>query len=393
MVRQIVCFQIPALQIALARLDEPSLRGRPVAVAPGSHRAALFEVSAEALAEGVYAGMPLEHARWFCPSLKIVSPRPESAWRAHHALLESLRHFTPVWEPIVAGSFYLDLTGTARLFGRAVDAAARMEREAARRCGIAGVVGVAVNKLVSHIAADAVAKPADLYDVIPGGEKEFLAPRPVASLPTLHRLYGAKTPEFLKLFRDLNLDTLGEIAGTPPAHLELAFGPQSRLLREWAVGFDPTPVWPQASRPALEVSHTLSPDEVDDGALLALLYGLLEKLCRALRRRGRLCRRIELDLAQSDARETIRRALLERASRWECEIYPRLEELFFRAFQRRVRVRKMTLRAEALEEEEKQLALFPPAIAEEDARSRRLASALDRVRSRYGEKALVWGAA
>jgi hypothetical protein len=42
---------------------------------------------------------------------------------------------------------------------------------------------------------------------------------------------------------------------------------------------------------------------------------------------------------------------------------------------------------------ERQLALFPQAISEENARMQRLAAALDCVRSRYGEKAVVWGAA
>jgi DNA polymerase-4 len=152
-------------------------------------------------------------------------------------------------------------------------------------------------------------------------------------------------------------------------------------------------VWPQARRPSLEFSHTLNPDEVDDDALLALLYGLLERLCRQLRRSGRLCRSVRLDLVQSDGRETAGRAMLGRASHWECEIYPDLEKIFFRAFQRRVRIRKMALRAEALEEMERQLALFPQAISEENARMQRLASALDCVRSRYGEKAIDWGAA
>jgi len=391
MVRQIVCFQIPALQIALARLKEPALRRRPVAVAPPSHRATLFEVSAEASAEGLHAGMPLDQARFLCPSLRIITPDAPTAQRAHNSLQDLVRRFTPLWEPIGHGNFYLDLTGTARLFGRAVDIAARMEREAVERCGLSGVVGVAVNKLVSHIAADAITKPPDLYDVAPGAEKEFLAPVPVAFLPSLHYLSGGRTPEFLGLLKELDLATLGKIAGTPPDHLDLVFGPRSRLMQQWAVGFDPTPVWPRSSRPSLEVSHTLNPDEVDDAALLALLYGLLEKLCRRLRFQQRLCRSITLDLVQSDGWEIAKRAVLGRASHWECDIYPRLEPLFLRAFQRRVRVRKMTLRAEALENSDKQLSLFPEEPSAESCRMQKLAAALDRVRSRYGEKAIEWG--
>jgi len=394
MVRQIVCFQIPALQIELARLKESRLRRWPVAVALPSNRSTLFEVSAEASAEGLHAGMALDQARFLCPSLRIIAPDAPTAQRAHNSLQDLVRRFTPLWEPIGHGNFYLDLTGTARLFGRAVDIAARMEREAVERCGLSGVVGVAVNKLVSHIAADAITNPPDLYDVAPGAEKKFLAPLSVAFLPSLNRLSGGRTPEFLDLLEELDLATLGKIAGTPPDHLDLVFGPRSRLMQQWAVGFDLTPVWPRSSRPSLEVSHTLNPDEVDDEVLLAILYGMLERLCRQLRRRERLCRSIRLDLVQSDGREIAGRAAFERASHWEFEIYPHLESLFLRAFRRRVRIRKMALRAEALENSDKQLALFPKETSEEGVKTQRmqnLAAALDRVRSRYGEKAIEWG--
>src|SRR4051812_12037365 len=227
MLRQIVCFQVPSLHIAVARANAPGLRRRPVAVAPPTARAVLFEVSAEALAEGVCAGMPLGQARLRCPALVVIAPQAEKLPAAHAAVLESLRYFSPVWEPIRPGQFYLDLTGTARLFGRAVDTAARMEKEVLQRHGLGGVAGVATNKLVSHIAAAAIVKPPDLCGVDPGAEKKFLDPKPVALLPSLQRLCGGKTPEFLATLAELDLATLGKVAATPPAHLELVVGPRS----------------------------------------------------------------------------------------------------------------------------------------------------------------------
>jgi len=393
MLRQIVCFQVPSLHIALARLDEPALRARPIAVAPPAQRAVLLEASAEAASEGVYAGMPLDQARWRCPALRIVAPQPEAARRAHALILDELRRFTPVWEPIRPGHFYLDLTGTARLFGRAVDTAARMEREVLERHRLDGVVGVATNKLVSHIAADVIVKPPDLYDVNPGGEQKFLAPQPVASLPSLHRLCGGKTVECLEMLDELDLATLGKVAATPLAHLELVLGSRSRLMRQWAIGFDPTPVWPASARPALELSHTLAPDEVDDEPLLAALYSLLERICRRLRATERRCRTIELTLVQSDGCEFAGRAALEPATAWESDIYPRLEKLYFRLFQRRVRIRSATLKAGGLEEKERQLSLFPAGEPEEAVKLRRLAAALDAVRARFGKNAVAWGSA
>jgi DNA polymerase IV len=393
MLRQIVCFQVPSLHIAVARASAPALRRRPVAVAPPTARAVLFEVSAEALAEGVCAGMPVERARLRCPGLKLIAPQSEKLSTAHAAVLESLRYFSPIWEPIRPGHFYLDLTGTARLFGRAVDTAARMEREVLERHNFSGVVGVASNKLVSHIAADAIVKPPDLCGVDPGAERTFLAPQPVAALPSLHRLCGGKTPEFLEMLGELDLSTLGKVAATPPTHLELVVGARSRLMQQWAAGFDPTPVWPAERRPSREVSYTLAPDEIDDAALLAALYGLLERLCRELRAAERLCAGVRLDLVQSDGVEFSGRAPLPTPSQWECDLYPPLEKLYFRLFQRRVRIRRIALAAEKLAEPSRQLSLFAEPPAEENLKQQRLAAALDAVRARFGKNAVAWGSA
>jgi DNA polymerase-4 len=73
--RQIVCFAIPSLQIALARLSQPLLRTRPLAIATiDTPRALLREISTEAEQDGLHVGMTLDRARRLCPSLHVQSP-------------------------------------------------------------------------------------------------------------------------------------------------------------------------------------------------------------------------------------------------------------------------------------------------------------------------------
>ena len=392
--RQIVCFQIPSFGIALARLRNPSLRDWPVAIAP-THvpRAVLYEVSSEARKNGLSPGMPVDQARWLCSSLQLIPPDPRGVRSADQYLLEVSGRFAPVWEPVSPGHLYLDLTGTTRLFGRAVDTAARIEREVMERHGLSGVMGLGSNKLVSGIAATLV-QPLELYDVSPGSERTFLAPLPVTLLPEFGRLYAAKTQEVLATLDDLNLKTLGEIAEIPLFHLELVLGPQARLLRQWALGIDPSPVWPPVRRPSLEVSHILDTDEVDDDRLLGLLYSLLERLCQKLRRQLQACRRLTLTLGHSDGIEITKHQTFNPGTYWEADIYPRLQQLFIRSFQRRVRLRSVRIGAEALGIVEKQLSLFEEEPSEEQikhVRRQRLALALDRLRDRFGDRAVWWG--
>jgi DNA polymerase-4 len=388
--RQIVCYQIPAFEIALARLQDSSLRDRPVAIAPSyTSRAPVHELSCEAIDAGLSPGMPVGYARRLCPSLQVLPADPVRVRIAHQHLVEVIARYAPLWEPLRAGHLFLDLTGTTRLFGPAVDVAARIEREVIHRYRLPGVIGIGSNKLVSRVAADVV-QPPQLCDVRAGSERIFLAPLPITLLPGLARSSAKKT---VTLFDDLNLRTLGKIANIPLSQLAVAFGRDAALLHRWANGIDSSPVLPAVQQPTVEISGIVDPDEVDDVRLLICLYGLLEELCRTLRRQGRLCRRLAVTLWHSDHSEASRHCSFAVGTYWEVDMYPCLKSLFFGCFKRRVRIRKMALRAEALAPPEEQLSLFGSDTPEmqKHVRMHRLSRALDCVRERFGDRAVSWG--
>jgi DNA polymerase-4 len=388
--RQIVCYQIPAFEIAVARLQDASLRDRPVAVVPSrTPRALIHQVSSEAKHEGLSSGMSLDYARRLCPTLRVLPTDPVRVQVAQQGLLEVIGRFAPVWEALRPGHLFLDLTGTTRLFGRAVDAAARIEREVIHRYELPGAMGIGSNKLVSRVAA-AVMQPPQLCDVRAGSEGIFFSPLPVTVLPGLGR---SSANTVLMLLQDLNLRTLGEIAEIPLPQLAVAFGRQAALLHRWANGIDSSPVLPAVQRPIVEISGTLAPDAVDDGELLARLYGLLEELCRTLRRQQRVCRRLALSLWHSDHVEVSRHRTFTVGTYWEAQMFPYLKELFFGCFKRRVRIRRMALRAEVLTPPEEQLSLFDLDTSEnqKQKRMKRLSLALDCLRERFGPHTLYWG--
>ena len=74
-------------------------------------------------------------------------------------------------------------------------------------------------------------------------------------------------------------------------------------------------------------------------------------------------------------------------------MYPSLKDLFLRCFKRRVRIRKMALRAEGLVPPTEQLSLFGSDMPElqKHVRMHRLSRALDCVRERFGDRAVSWG--
>ena len=285
--RSVLFVDPPAFCTAVEGLVAPALRTRPVAVAPpGADRATILALSAEARLAGIERGMPVRQALKRCPDLVLLPPNPRLYARASRALHEVLRIYAPVIEPRGYGHAFLDLTGTGRLFGPAVDVAARVQREVRERLRLPVSVGVAANKLVSQ-AATTVVKPEPLLEVPGGAEAGFLAPHPLDVLPDLH-------PRLRRRLDDYQLDLIGEVAAITESALCAVFGGAGRMLRAQAHGIDPRPVLPPERQAEFHVAHALATDTNDLGVLHPLLRVLGERLGRRLRRSGLVARRLRV---------------------------------------------------------------------------------------------------
>lgn len=391
MERQIVCFAIPSLEVALARLSLPQLRARPLAIAPlHAPRSILREVSPEAEREGLHVGMPLDRARRLCPSLQVCPPNPRHVATADHSLLGVIQRYAPTWEPFLPGSVMMDLTGTTRLHGSASDVAAKVQQDVLTQYRLEGVAGVGSNKLVAQTAATLL-EPSELYDVRQGSERLFMAPFSVRALPGVHRPCMRTV---LKRLTDLNLRSLGEVADSPLDALEVVLGNYAGQLSRWAQGIDPSPVLPPVIRPCIEETITLSPDDVDDARLLGKLADSLQRLCRTLRSQRRMCGGLSLTIRYSDQRMVSARERIIPDTCWEIDLSGSLQTLFQRTFRRRIRLRQMTVSLTDLTSFAEQGSLFDERPPEEQLardRSQRLAVALDQLHQRFGEQAIRYG--
>jgi DNA polymerase-4 len=348
--RSVLFVDPPAFCTAVEGLVAPALRSRPVAVAPpGADRATVLALSVEARLAGIERGMPVRQALKRCPDLVLLPPNPRLYARASRALHEVLRIYAPVIEPRGYGHAFLDLTGTGRLFGPAVDVAARVQREVRERLRLAVSVGVAANKLVSQ-AATTVIKPEPLLEVPGGDEAGFLAPHPLDVLPDL-------PPRLRRRLDDYQLDLIGEVAVIPESALCAVFGGAGRTLRAQARGIDPRPVLPPERQAEFHVAHALATDTNDLGVLHPLLRLLGERLGRRLRRHALVARRLRVELTYADHTAAVRAVPLHTAA-LDAELWDAARRAFTRANARRLAVRVVALTLDGLETAESQLDLW-----------------------------------
>lgn len=379
MPRTVLYVDPPAFCTTVEQVVAPALRRRPLAVAPpGAERATVLAVSREAAAAGIRRGMLVRLARRICPDLHLLPPNPRLYARASRALHQVLAVYAPVIEPRWYGHAFLDLTGTERLFGPAVDVAERIRRETAERLRLPLSVGIATSKLVSEAAtragrSDVLASPLWPLSVPPGTEAAFLAPCHVAVLP--------EVPDPIRRrLDDYQLDLIGQIAAIPEADLCAVFGRAGRSLRNGARGIDPRPVLSPEVRAEFQAGHTLATDTNDLSLLHALLRRLTERLGRRLRQRHLAARRLALAVDYVDHMGTTRSVPLREAA-LDGELWEAARRALALALVRRTAVRHVTVTVDRLVEADLQLDLWdPPA----PPRIVRLQQALDRARGSGG---------
>jgi DNA polymerase-4 len=386
--RSVLHVDIAAFPIAVERVIEPGLRGRPVVLAPsGSARAPVLGVSQEAVWEGVREGMPLPVALRRCPGVTVLHPNEALYRRATSALLSLLGGYSPLVEPTAPGQTFLDLTGTSRLFGAAQDAAARIRREIETRLRLKPTVGLATSKLVSRVAARVI-RPDGLYDVFPGSEAPFLAPLPVGLLPEAR----GTTRERLS---DLNVGRVADLLRFSQAQLLVAFGAQGGRLRCQALGIDASPVRPPETVPVVVEEETLAEDSNEEVVLLRTLLGLCERSGARLRRLEARASRLRVTLRHSDDVVEHREERLPMPVAADLLLFAQARTICERARARRVRVRWIELRCLEVARAPRQLALFGPEAFDERASgstaAETLAEAVDRIRGRFGDRAIVSG--
>jgi DNA polymerase-4 len=213
-----------------------------------------------------------------------------------------------------------------------------------------------------------------------GDEEPFLAPLPVGTLPGVGRKLRAE-------LADYNLRRVGEVARVPVAHLVMAFGKVGAVLSQKARGIDPAPVYPPAAKPRLVEKEDLSSDSNDFPFLLLVIRRLVERTGRRLRAKGQVAGKLSLRLRYADYRESRGTVSLPAETDQDSVVLESTRGLFGKLLDRRVRVRSLELVVEDLTSASTQLPLFS---AEAPSKASRLVRALDRIRDRYGEGAVVF---
>ena len=378
MERKILHVNTDDFYASVLRLRDPALREKAVVVAGPSSRGMVLSSSYEARRDGVRRGMTVSSARRLCPSGVFLPPDWGLFRRASRVLFGILRRYSPLVETASLDEGYIDYTGCGRLFGGVLDAGSRIKKEVLWETGLQVSLGIASNKLVSHVASR-TAKCAHLVDVYPGYERSFLCPVPIERFPVVG---GRRT----QMLRELGISRVGDVLLFTEEVLYFCFGSWGSRLYRGAMGEDFTPVRLHPARDErFTVEEFLQPDRVNRRFLESVLYRLAERIGEKLRSERSRAGSVLLEVRYADGMMVRGTGRLPSPASDDSLLFGAAVETFARIFTRRVRVRRLLLSAGRIEPEPLQLELFVDGCAAGAERIHRLRTALDRLRATFPE--------
>lgn len=277
--RFIVHVDMDAFFAAIEQRDNTGLRGKPVVVGSdpkgGKGRGVVSTCSYEARKFGIHSAMPISIAYRKCPHAVFLPVDMEKYSDVSGQIHRIFYDFTPDIEPVSIDEAFLDITGSYHLFGTPLDTCLSIKSRIKKETGLTASVGLAPTKMAAKIASD-LRKPDGMVEVTPEGLLDFLKPLDIRKLWGL----GEKSE---KIFRDIGINTIGDMAGVGPERMEALFGKNGIDLWRLANGIDDREV--ETAREAKSISNEFTFEQDTDNAekIKSILLALCEKVSDRLR--------------------------------------------------------------------------------------------------------------
>ena len=376
--RHIAHFDLDTFFVSVERLANPLLIGKPVIIGGMSDRGVVASCSYEARRFGVSSAMPMKMARMLCRDAVFIRGDMESYSRYSHTVTEIIAEQAPLYEKASIDEHYIDITGMERFFG-SLKWTQELRRTIIKNTGLPISFGLSVNKTVSKIATGE-AKPNGELQVPENIVQPFLAPLSIRKIPGI----GEKT---YPLLRSMGVSTIDTLRRIPVDMMERVMGKNGIVLWERANGIDTTPVQPYSESKSVSTETTFDQDTIDIVRMKEILVKMVEKIAFELREQQKLtaCVTVKIRYSNFDT-HTMQKQVPYTA--FDHVMIPVVKEMFDKLYQRRMLIRLIGVRFSKLVSGSPQLNMFG-----ESTEMINLYQAVDRIRRRYGVKAVRRGVA
>lgn len=364
-------------------VEPEKYKGKPSAVA-GSvelRKGIVVTSSYAARAKGVRTGMQVRQALKLCPDLELIRPNFELYRQFSKRFMKIAYSYSPLVETMSIDECFVDITGSKQ-FGTPLEIASTIQSRIRDELGLPCSVGVAPNKLLAKMASD-MKKPNGLT---------VLRLRDVPSMlwgkPCSH-LYGIGGRTGDKLAK-LNIQTIGELAKADEALLKREFGVVGAWMKQAASGVDHSPVQAE-HEPSKSIGHTTTlPQDVKETADAQRVFlNLADQVARRLRRQGLVASTVQITIRNPEMKTITRSLTLEVPSENMDDFYRTACSLYERNWTKGKPVRLLGITLQNLQPKDEAAIQLDLLTFEQQPKKEQLNKAMDRIRDKYGEDAIL----
>jgi DNA polymerase-4 len=205
-----------AFYASVEQMDNPELKGKPLAVGGSEIRGVVSAASYEARKFGVRSAISGIQAKKLCPDLIFVPPRFDRYKEISKQIRKIFLDYTDLVEPLSLDEAYLDVTENKKGNPSATLIAQEIRKRIFEEVGLTASAGISVNKFVAKIASD-YNKPNGQKTVNPDEVESFLEKLDVK------KFYGVGKVTAEKMYQ-LGIFTGYDLKQKPIEYLEKNFG-------------------------------------------------------------------------------------------------------------------------------------------------------------------------
>ncbi len=328
---------------------------------------------------GVKTGEPVGMARDKCPNLVVAEPDYALYVSCSRRLMALLRSVSPVVEQYSIDEAWVDMTGTAGLYGPPVLAARQLKDRIFRELGFTVNIGVSCNKLLAKMAGE-LEKPNKVITLFPHELAEKLWPLPVGELFMVGR---ATVPKLTAM----GIGTIGDLAKTDPAVLVKRLGKQGAVIWQFANGKDAGAITNTSAPNKGYGNAVTTPRDVTDFAYAdQVLLSLCETVGTRLRRDEQAGTCMTVHVRSSSFENWSHQKRLSTATNVTLELYAAARELLRMTWDGKTPLRQLGVQVtQLMQASSRQTSLFD---AQDYEKLSKLDKAVDALREKYGEQAL-----
>ena len=310
-----------AFYSSVEQMDNPNIKGKPVAVGGSKERGVVAAASYEARKYGVKSAIPSILAKKKCKNLIFVKPRFKRYKEISNQIRNIFFDYTDLIEPLSLDEAFLDVTENKKNISLAANIAREIRTRINNEIGLTASAGISINKFIAKVATE-VNKPDGQKTIHPSQIDEFIDALPIQKFFGVGQV-AAKRMNELGIFNGADLKKFDV------DNLKNHFGKSGEHFYKIVRSIQDNPVNPNRIRKSVGAERTFSQDIDSEGFMLDKLDSIADELENRMIQSDNKGKTVTIKLKYSDFTQQTRSKTIDDYLQTKEEIFPIIEELLY----------------------------------------------------------------